>query len=148
MTKRIEAVTKRIKAVASLVGLLFGVERIFAIVEFGPFFLFNKEKKLYFSCRKIKSENKFVDCFFPTLIAEDLFGRGDVNELLLSGFFLGTIAKLVRMPLVGQLSVCLHDGFLVGASLYSKYFIIVSLFALLDEFVYAVVALVCSLTLF
>jgi hypothetical protein len=38
LTERVKALTKRIKSVTTLVGLLFGVKRIFTVVEFGAFF--------------------------------------------------------------------------------------------------------------
>ncbi len=38
LTERVKTLTKRIKSVTTLVGLLFGVKRIFTVVEFGAFF--------------------------------------------------------------------------------------------------------------
>lgn len=74
-------------------------------------------------------------CLGLTWISEYFLSGCNVDEYFLCFLLFWSFAEFVRMPLVGHLSVGLHDGLLVGRPFNTQYFVVVFLFALLDELI-------------
>lgn len=65
--------------------------------------------------------------FRPLLVVrEDLFGSGDVDELLLSTFLLVSLLEIIGMPLLRRFSVRLNDIPLLRSSRHTQDLVIVS----------------------
>merc|ERR1712226_1506306 len=92
-------------AVEGVVGplLVFGVQRVFAMVELLAFLL----------------------------VRQDFFGSGDVHELLFRLFLLLLVLEVVGVPLLGQLTVRLGHVPLVAVPLQAEDLVVVALRSLL-----------------